>query len=168
MITLLQRNSMAGSKLVNARPVAKPAFKTSGRKADFHNLLQPLAASPAATLVARSNATNGAAKLANSSAGAVARPAADDSGTPASTPIPIPPITDVHDKNQVEAHMNAWLENVTQHANDQKTQIYQQAMKDWQANCDRCQALGLQPPPQPTPPALDPVQPMPSGWWFLT
>ena len=64
--------------------------------------------------------------------------------------------------------MNAWLENVTQQANNQKLQVYQQAVTDWQTNCERCQDLGLPAPKPPTPPTLDPVQPMPSGWWFLT
>ena len=62
--------------------------------------------------------------------------------------------------------MNAWLENVTQNENNQKIQIYQQAMTDWKANSVQYQALGLPVPPPPAPPTLDPVQSMPTGWWF--
>jgi len=69
-------------------------------------------------------------------------------------------------QSQVEAHMNGWLENVTQQANNQKEQIYQQAMSDWQINSQRAQDLGLPAPPQPAAPKLDLVQPMPTGFWF--
>ena len=82
--------------------------------------------------------------------------------------VPIPPINDAQDRDQVEAHMNAWLQNVTQRANDQKMQAYQQALTEWQAGSRQCQASGLPLPAEPAPPSLDPVQAMPAGWWFLT
>ena len=62
--------------------------------------------------------------------------------------------------------MNNWLQSATQAANDQKMQIYNQALANWKLNEPRYRALGLPVPPQPDPPTLDPVKPMPPGWWF--
>jgi hypothetical protein len=62
--------------------------------------------------------------------------------------------------------MNAWLQNYTRWENDNRTQIYQQAMYNWQLNSQRCQELGIDPPPKPTPPALTPIQNMPAEYWF--
>ena len=65
--------------------------------------------------------------------------------------------------------MNGWLENVTQNANAQKTQIYQQAMSDWQLNSQRCQDLGLRFASEADTSRLwMPCKPMPTGWWFQT
>jgi hypothetical protein len=64
--------------------------------------------------------------------------------------------------------MNDWLQNYTKWTNDKQTQIYQQAMINWQQNDQHCQELGLASPPKPTPPTLAPVQPMPAGYWFKT
>jgi hypothetical protein len=69
-------------------------------------------------------------------------------------------------KAEHESTMNSWLQNYTKWSNDNKTQIYQQAMANWQLNDQRCQELGLAAPPKPTPPTLDPVQPMATGYWF--
>jgi hypothetical protein len=74
--------------------------------------------------------------------------------------------TDLMNKTQHEQTMNDWLQNYTKWSNDNKTQIYQQAMINWQLNDQRCQELGIASPPKPTPPTLDPVQPMPTGYWF--
>jgi hypothetical protein len=65
-----------------------------------------------------------------------------------------------------EQTMNSWLEKSTQSANGQKMQIYSQAMVNWKLNETRYRDLGLPVPPQPQPPALDAVQPMPNGWWY--
>lgn len=67
---------------------------------------------------------------------------------------------------QHEQTMNDWLQNYTKWSNDKKTQIYQQAMINWQLNDQRCKELGLDSPAKPTPPTLDPVGPMPAGYWF--
>jgi hypothetical protein len=74
--------------------------------------------------------------------------------------------TDLMNKAQHESTMNSWLQNYTSWSNDNKTQIYQQAMANWQQNDQRCQELGIARPPQPTAPTLDPIQPMPAGYWF--
>jgi hypothetical protein len=62
--------------------------------------------------------------------------------------------------------MNAWLQNYTKWENDNKTQVYQQAMYNWELNAQRCQELGIDPPPKPTPPTLAPIQNMPAEYWF--
>ena len=62
--------------------------------------------------------------------------------------------------------MNAWLQNYTRWENDNKSQIYQQAMYNWELNNQRCRELGMDPPPKPTPPTLAPIQNMPAGYWF--
>jgi hypothetical protein len=159
MITSLQKHSVPIAKQPSgAKSAARPAAAPAAGKADFQKLFQPAIAS-----------ATGAGKPSGkvSPTAAATQPIAG-TGSAASTPIPIPPITDLRDEGQVEAHMNAWLENVTQQANAQKMQIYQQALSDWQINSQRCQDLGLPAPPQPTAPTLDPVQPMPAGWWFQT
>ena len=74
--------------------------------------------------------------------------------------------TDLLNKAQHEQTMNDWLQNYTKWSNDKKMQIYQQAMINWQLNDQRCQELGMDSPPKPAPPTLDPVQPMPAGYWF--
>ena len=74
--------------------------------------------------------------------------------------------TDLMNKSQHESTMNAWLQNYTKWSNDNKTQIYQQALANWQLNNQRCQELGLKTPAKPAPPTLDPIQPMPEGYWF--
>jgi hypothetical protein len=81
-------------------------------------------------------------------------------------PAGYPGDTDLLNKAQHENTMNDWLQNYTKWSNDNKTQIYQQAMIDWQVNDQRCRDLGVTPPPKPTPPALDPIQRMPAGYWF--
>jgi hypothetical protein len=158
MITSLQQRPVIVGKQQSGSNVSQ---RTSGNpnttKTEFQKLFQPAIATGHTSTTANSPTTHAASP-----------PAVKSADTQTSAPIPIPPITDLHDQTQVEAHMNAWLENVTQNANDQKMQIYQQAMTDWQTNCQRCQDLGLPAPPQPTTPNLDPVQPMPAGWWFQT
>ena len=62
--------------------------------------------------------------------------------------------------------MNAWLQNYTRWSNDNKTQIYQQALYNWELNNQRCQELGIDPPPKPAPPALDPIENLPAAYWF--
>jgi len=74
--------------------------------------------------------------------------------------------TNLMNRAQHENTMNAWLQNYTKWSNDQKTQIYQQAMYNWQLNSQRCQELGIDGPPKPPPPKLDPIEPKPAGWWF--
>ena len=74
--------------------------------------------------------------------------------------------TDLMNKTQHESTMNAWLQNYTKWTNDNKTQIYQQAMANWQLNDQRCQELGIASPPKPTAPTLNPIQSMPAGYWF--
>src|SRR5689334_19818417 len=65
-----------------------------------------------------------------------------------------------------EQTMNAWLQNYTRWSNDNKTHVYEQAMYNWELNNQRCLDLGINPPPKPTPPALDPIEPKPAGFWF--
>jgi hypothetical protein len=62
--------------------------------------------------------------------------------------------------------MNAWLQNYTRWSNDNKTQIYQQALYNWELNSQRCQELGIDPPPRPAPPTLDPIENLPAAYWF--
>ncbi len=155
MITPLQKHPSLVEPKSSVTISQKPVTTSSG-KTPFQELFSPL----------RSASTPTVTKPGASTAGTPAAPAASTATPQASQPIPIPPITDLHDQGQVEAHMNAWLENVTQNSNDQKMQIYQQAMTDWKANSVQYQALGMPVPPPPAPPNLDAVQPMPTGWWF--
>lgn len=105
---------------------------------------------------------------------------ADPNTHPAGPPPQLPdPVTsspylpagfrgDVNLMNRAEhvETMNAWLQNYTKWENDNKTQIYQQAMYNWQLNAQRCQELGIDAPPKPTPPTLAPLQNMPAEYWF--
>lgn len=90
------------------------------------------------------------------------------------TPLPAKQIAllnqpwDPFNKSQHEASMNNWYMNYTQHANQQKLQIYQQGVADWKVNAARCRDLGMQAPPPPTPPVLEAVGPLPDGYWFGT
>ena len=80
--------------------------------------------------------------------------------------IPSPPAAgDPFSREGHEANMNAWVEQQIQTMNDFKMQVYNQAMANWKANEPRYRALGMPVPPQPQPPVLDPVAPMPNGWW---
>jgi hypothetical protein len=81
-------------------------------------------------------------------------------------PAGFPGDQNLMNKAEHESTMNAWLQNYTKWSNDNKTQIYQQAMANWQLNNQRCQELGIAPPAPPAPPTHDPIQPMPAGWWF--
>lgn len=105
---------------------------------------------------------------------------ADPNTHPAGPPPQLPdPVTsspylpdgfrgDVNLMNRAEhvETMNAWLQNYTKWENDNKTEVYQQAMYNWQLNAQRCQELGIDPPPKPAPPALAPLQNMPAEYWF--
>lgn len=70
------------------------------------------------------------------------------------------------DKVQHEARMNSWLMAQTQQANSKKIQAYCLAYSDWKTNADIYAGLGMAVPPAPTPPVLEEVGPMPSGYWF--
>lgn len=70
------------------------------------------------------------------------------------------------DKAQHEAHMNAWLMSYTQTANQAKLALYDQAYNDWRTNAQIYSDLGMSVPDAPKPPTLDPVAPMPAGYWF--
>jgi hypothetical protein len=108
-------------------------------------------------------------------------PMTADPGTHPAAPPPKPPAPvtsspylpagfqgDVNLMNRAEHvnTMNAWLESYTKWSNDNRTQVYQQAMYNWQLNSEHCQELGIEPPPKPTPPTLDPIQNMPMEYWF--
>ena len=191
MITPLQKHPSLVEEKSAVHDHRRPASTPSG-KITFQELFSPLRTAPVMTKLAPSTTGAQAAatssgktgleelftpqqsapapavsKFAPSTPSTQATPAASATGTwQAPQPIPIPPITDLHNQGQVEAHMNGWLENETQNENNQKMQIYQQAMADWKANSVQYQALGMPVPPPPPPPTLDPVQPMPTGWWF--
>ena len=81
-------------------------------------------------------------------------------------PAGYPGDQDLMNHAQHETTMNDWLQNYTKWSNDNKTQIYQQALANWELNDQRCQEIGIDSPPKPTPPTLDPIQPMPAGYWF--
>ena len=160
MITSIQKHfTPVEIKQAGAGTAQRTPVTPAGTQTDFKKLFTPgLTGGTSAVSTSTSSAPGVTVKS------ATAQPAA---ATPAtSTPVPVPPITDPLNRSQVEAHMNAWWENVTQQSNNQKLQVYQQAMSDWQLNNAHCQDLGLPSPPQPTAPTLDPVGPMPTGWWF--
>lgn len=91
------------------------------------------------------------------------------------TPAPIPNAElldynlhpyDIHNAQQHEARMNAWLEDQIQTANKRKLELYQHAASDWQTNAQISLDKGLPIQPQPPLPVFDPVEPKPAGWWF--
>jgi hypothetical protein len=162
---------------------AHPPVKNSTATADFQRLMRP-AAAPAATASATKPSTSTTATAtATSTSNDLPHlgPFVGDPNLHPATPPPAPPDpitsspylpngypgdTNLMNKAQHEQTMNDWLQNYTKWSNDNKTQIYQQAMMNWQLNDQRCQELGIASPPKPTPPTLDPIQPMPAGYWF--
>jgi hypothetical protein len=135
---------------------------------DFRKLLE---GSATPTNVAATPESNEPARLGPFTAGpTVPTPVAPKAPDPITVSPWLPPGTpgdqNLMNRAEHEATMNAWLKNYTNWSNAQKTQIYQQAMVNWQLNNQRCQELGLPAPPQPTPPTLDPVEDKPAGWWF--
>ena len=62
--------------------------------------------------------------------------------------------------------MNAWLMSYTQTSNHAKIGLYVRAYEDWAINAQIYSDLGMSVPDPPKSPALDPVGPMPDGYWF--
>ena len=177
MIRSIDRLSTAAAE---ARAVAaqRPSHTTSsGAKApgDFQKLVKPATTTRPAVPTTAPASTTGS-KTAPAQLGPFVEgpfyPAAAAPQPPAKInsspwlPAGTPGDQNLMNPAEHEATMNAWLQNYTQWTNDKNTQIYQQAMTDWQVNNQRCQDLGIAAPPQPTAPTLDPVQPKPAGWWF--
>jgi hypothetical protein len=161
----------------NTPTAAQPArtiAKSSARPApSFQKLIQPAATTPAVKPATTTKTTTDDVPHLG--------PFRGDPNTHPATPPPAPPDpiksspylpagymgdTNLMDKTQHEQTMNDWLQNYTKWSNDKKMQIYQQSMINWQLNDQRCQELGIDSPPKPAPPTLDPVQPMPAGYWF--
>lgn len=160
-----------------AAALQRPSRTTSnGAKApgDFQKIIKPaIATTTAATTTAPTGATSGKTVPAQLgpfvegpfSTAAPAPPPAKVTSSPW-LPAGTPGDQNLTNPAEHEATMNAWLQNYTQWTNDNKTQVYQQAMADWRINNQRCQDLGIAAPPQPTAPTLEAVQPKPAGWWF--
>ena len=166
-------NHVTPNPTSTATPIQRPARSTSS-SADFRKLLHPAATTTPTTASTTLTSSSDPPRLGPFTGDlnthpAVAPPKAPDPIT--SSPW-LPPGTagdqNLMNRTEHEATMNTWLQNYTKWSNDNKTQIYQQAMVNWQLNSQRCQELGLPAPEQPKPPTLDPVQPMPAGWWFNT
>lgn len=139
------------------------AVKAPRAATDFQTLIQtqPASPSPSAT----------SARLGPFTADAAMHPAVTAKAPEPVTSSPYLPAgypgdRDLMNKAEHEQTMNDWLQNYTKWSNDNKTQIYQQALYNWQLNDQRCHELGIASPPKPAPPTLDPIQSMPSGWWF--
>jgi hypothetical protein len=166
MITSVQNHIAPAAAQTRAAALARPSHApTSGAKTtgDFQKLFTPSGTTAPVTTAPRQSSPLTSTPT---------HPASGTPQTPAKTtsspwlPAGFPGDQDLMNPAEHEATMNAWLQNYTQWSNDQKTQIYQQAMADWQTNNQRCQDLGLPAPPKPTPPILDAVEPKPTGWWF--
>jgi hypothetical protein len=148
---------------VNTR-TAQTGARTTRAATSFQTLMQtqPASTSPSAT-TARLGPFTGDPSM---------HPAVEPAKTPGPVtsspylPAGYPGDRDLMNKTEHEQTMNDWLQNYTKWSNDNKTQIYQQALSNWQINDQRCQELGIASPPKPAPPALEPIQGMPSGWWF--
>ena len=146
----------------------KSTHSASSSSADFRKLLQPAAS----TSVKAAQSSDEMPHLGPFTGDPYMHPAA----APPKAPDPITSSPwlpagfvgdqDLMNKEEHEATMNSWLQNYTKWSNDNKTQIYQQAMVNWQLNDQRCQELGLASPSQPKAPTLDPVESMPAGYWF--
>jgi hypothetical protein len=68
----------------------------------------------------------------------------------------------------IESRMNQWLMAQITRQNQMRMEIYDRAVENWKLNSARHRELGLPQPPPPAPPVLEPVEPMPDGWWFQT
>jgi hypothetical protein len=166
MIRSLQTRTTAQT---GTKPAHAPV-KTRTATADFQKLLTP-AATQSTTLTTPKPSAE-VPHLGPFTGDPFMHPAAE----PIKAPDPItsspylpagyPGDTDLMNKAQHETTMNDWLQNYTKWSNDNKMQIHQQAMANWQLNDQRCRELGIEAPPKPTPPTLDPIQPMPAGYWF--
>ena len=148
---------------VRTKPATTPA-KSTATNGGFKNLVTP-AVTAKPTEAPRLGPFTG--DLNTHPATAAPKPLATITSSPY-LPAGYPGDTDLMNKTQHEQTMNDWLQNYTKWSNDKKTQIYQQAMANWQLNDERCKELGIDSPPKPEPPQLDPVQPMPTGYWFQT
>ena len=69
-------------------------------------------------------------------------------------------------QSSIETTMNQWLAGVLQRQNEQRTQIYNNALEGWKNVNARNRELGLPEIPPPAAPELAQVAPMPPGWWF--
>lgn len=177
MIRSIDRLTTAAAE-ARAAALERPSRTTSNgarTPGDFQKVIKPaIATTTGATTTARTGATSGktaAAQLGPFIEGAFSTAAPAPPPPAKITSSPWLPAGTPGDQNltnpaEHEATMNAWLQNYTQWTNDNKTQLYQKAMADWQINNQRCQDLGIAAPPQPAAPALEPVQSKPAGWWF--
>ena len=153
----------------STKSTAQTAGKITTSSADFRSLLQPATATPSAKVSQPSGEVPHLGPFTGDPYMHPADPppqAPDKITSSPWLPSDFKGDTDLMNKTQHESTMNAWLQNYTKWSNDNKTQIYQQTMANWQLNNQRCQELGLKAPPKPAPPTLDPVQPMPEGYWF--
>jgi hypothetical protein len=158
------------SQQVNTQP-ANSRVKSTSATADFQTLMQPAAT----TAKPQTAAVTTPAELPhlgpftadpNTHPATAAPTVADPVTSSPYLPAGYAGDTNPMNKDQHVQTMNDWLQNYTKWSNDNKTQIYQQAMINWQQNDQRCQALGIASPPKPAPPTLDPIQPMPASYWF--
>src|SRR5690242_9413294 len=114
---------------VSTKP-AHTTAKNSTATADFQKLFHPDATTPAKTTAAGTTTSS--------------PPKSPDPITSSPyLPAGYPGDTDLMNKTQHEQTMNDWLQNYTKWTNDKQTQIYQQAMINWQQNDQHCQELGL-------------------------
>jgi hypothetical protein len=155
---LLQANRRAAAVTSNAAPVSSAAVPSSAA-ANGVKWLGPFASN---TILGPSEPVARVTPSPNAQPAAVSDPlvaANEVSGIPSG-------LINFTNRTMHEQTMNSWLEKSTQSSNSQKMQIYSQAMVNWKLNETRYRDLGLPVPPQPQPPALDAVQPMPNGWWY--
>ncbi len=50
--------------------------------------------------------------------------------------------------------------------NAAKLTVYQRALENWKLNDAHYREMGLPCPPEPEPPQLASIEPLPPGWWF--
>src|SRR5690348_15484021 len=72
------------------------------------------------------------------------------------------------DHVQHEAKMNQWLMQEKAAENARKIDQYMRAYQDWKTNAlhDAELATPVDPGPPPQAPVLEPIAPMPDGYWF--
>lgn len=133
-----------------AEASAAPAHTSASRKkADFEQVFQSEAA----------EAPRNPARTAAS--GGDSRSSVQTLPPPPNLPVSFAPAA-------IEARMNQWLMGQIARQNQARMEVYNTAVENWKLNSARHRELGLPALPPPAPPVLEPVEPMPEGWWFQT
>ncbi len=170
MITRTTENAIAARTAQRSLP---PAQRTSrSASTAFAGVLQSTAKTAATTTKSAQTAGAGTAPAAQTkTTSAATKPNQTAAVSPQAASVTAPAgdlasLPSVFTREAFEYRMNNWLTATINRQNEQKMDVYNQAVKDWETNAQRCRELGIAAPQAPKPPQLETAEAKPAGWWF--